>query len=380
MKITDVRTYAVWGGVRNFLFVVVDTDEGISGVGEAALTGREYAVRGAIDHFRPILIGLDPTRIEHIWQLLFRGGFFPAQHAVAAALAGVDIALWDIKGKALGVPVYQLLGGRSRDHVVCYPHNGGGHPTDTAALVESCQRSVEEGWRFVRWGLPAEGDLFEPRRMVRLALRQLEAVRTAVGDEVELLLDVHTRLDLADAVWLCREAEAFHPFFVEDPLRSEHLEAYGRLRTQTAVPLAAGEQLASKWDFRRLVEPEWIDFARIDLGIAGGLTEAKKIAAMCEAHHIRVAVHNPLGPVSTAACLHLNLAIPNFAVQEQPWRPGTTLTDVVTGQPRWENGVLLPSEAPGLGVEFDAEAAARHPFRMTELPHLGRDDGAVTNW
>jgi galactonate dehydratase len=380
MKITGLSAYPVWGGSRNFLFVVVDTDSGVYGVGEAGLTGREEAVCGAVRHFSGVLAGQDPMRIEHLWQLMFRGGFFPAGHAVAAALSAVDIALWDLKGKVLGVPVFELLGGRVRDRVVCYPHNGGGHPTDTDALVASCRESVAEGWRFVRWGLPADGDRFEPRPMVRLALEQFAAVREAVGEDVELLLDVHTRLDLADAVRLCREAEPFHPFFIEDPLRSEHLDAYGLLRPRTAVPIAAGEQLASKWEFRPLIENGWIDVARIDLGIAGGLTEAKKIAAMAEAHHIRVAVHNPLGPVSTAACLHLNLAIPNFAVQEQPSRPGGSLTDVVTGQPQWSDGCLLPPTGPGLGVEFDREAARRHPYRPTELPTLYRDDGALTNW
>lgn len=379
MKITGIEAYPVWGGGRNFLFVVVDTDSGLYGVGEAGLTGRERAVEGALEHFSALLTGQDPARIEHLWQLMFRGGFFPARHAVAAALSAVDIALWDLKGKALGVPVYELLGGRTRDRVACYPHNGG-HPTDTDALVSSCRKLVADGWGYVRWGLPNEGARFEPRPMVRLALEQFAAVRDAVGDEIELLLDVHTRLDPADAVWLCREVERFRPFFIEDPLRSEHLGAYGQLRGRTAVPIAAGEQLGSKWDFVPLVDNGWIDFARIDLGIAGGLTEAKKIAALCEAHQIRVAVHNPLGPVSTAACLHLNLAIPNFAVQELPFLPGVLLPDVVKGQPQWENGSLLPPTAPGLGVEFDREAARRHPFRQTELPTLYRDDGALTNW
>lgn len=376
MKITGLDAYPVWGGSRNFMFVVVDTDEGIYGIGEAGLTGREEAVRGTLAHFATFLVGEDPFRIEHLWQMMFRGGFFPVRHAVAAALAAVDIALWDIKGKALGVPVYELLGGRVRDSVICYPHNRG---RETAELVESCRASVAEGWRFVRWGLPA-GAPFEPRPMVRRALEQMAAIREAVGDDIELLLDVHTRLDLADVVWLCRESEQFNPFFIEDPLRSEQLEGYAQLRGRTGTAIAAGEQLSSKWEFQRLIEQEWIDFARIDLGIAGGLTEAKKIAAMAEAHHIRVAVHNPLGPVSSAACLHLNLTIPNFAVQEQPARTGTMLTDVVSGQAEWKDGSLLPPQAPGLGIEFDREAAARHPFQLTEMPTLRRADGSVTNW
>jgi L-alanine-DL-glutamate epimerase-like enolase superfamily enzyme len=379
VRITGVESYPVWGGERNFLFVVVDTDEGISGVGEAGLTGRELAVMGTVEHFEPLLVGEDPFRIEHLWQTLFRGGFFPARHVVSAALSAVDIALWDIKGKALGVPVYELLGGRVRVRVVCYPHNV--EPgMDTGALVESCLRTKESGWRFVRWGLPQEGEVFEPYRSVRAAIEQLRAVREAVGEEIEIILDAHTRLDMPEALLLCREAEPVRPFFIEDPLRSEDPETYGLLRLRTAVPLAAGEQFGSKWEFRQLVERGWIDYARVDLCLAGGLTEAKKIAALCETHHVKLALHNPLGPVSTAACLQLNLSCPNFGVQEQPGRPGTSLTDVVPVQPEWEDGHLVPSARPGLGIEFDREAAKRHPFRMTELPHLRRPDGSVTNW
>jgi len=379
MKITGVEAYPVWGGSRNFLFVVVDTDEGISGTGEAGLTGRELAVTGAIEHFKPLLIGQDPFRIEQIWQVLFRGGFFPAQRVLSAAISAVDIALWDIKGKALGVPIYELLGGRVRDKVVCYPHNVG-HGIDDARLVASCLQTKEEGWKFVRWGLPDEGGVLEPRHAIRTAIRQFQAVREAVGDEIEIVFDVHTRLDLPDALWLCREVESLHPFFVEDPLRCENPDSFKTLRPRTTVPLAAGEQFSSKWEFRQLIEEEWIDYARVDLGLAGGFTEAKKLAGWCETHYIKLAVHNPLGPVATAACLQLNLACPNFGVQEQPSRPGTALTDVVPVQPEWEGGYLLPPTRPGLGIEFDREAAKKHPFQMRELPHLHRLDGSVANW
>ncbi|HEY65072.1 MAG TPA: galactonate dehydratase [Caldilineae bacterium] len=379
MKITNVEPYPVWGRHRNFLFVVVDTDEGIYGVGEAGITGRELAVMGAIEHFKPLLIGQDPMRTEHIWQLLFRGGFFPAQRILTAAISAIDIALWDIKGKALGVPVYEILGGRVRDRVVCYPHNVG-HGMEITPLVESCLQTKEEGWKFVRWGLPQDGEVLEPRRAVLTAVEQFRAVREAVGDEIEIVFDVHTRLDPPDALWLCQEVEAFHPFFIEDPLRSENPDSFKTLRPRTRVPLAAGEQFSSKWEFRQFIEEEWIDYARVDLCIVGGITEAKKIAGWCETHYIKLAVHNPLGPVSTAACLHLNLAVPNFGVQEQPRRPGTMLTDVVPIQPEWEEGYLLPPTRPGLGIEFDREAARKHPFRMWEPPHLRRLDGSFTNW
>lgn len=379
MEITDVEAFPVWEGRRHYTFVVVDTDEGISGVGEAGLSGRELAVAKVVDRFKPLLVGRDPFRIEHIWQRLFRGGFFPADKIGCSALSAIDIALWDIKGKALDVPVYELLGGRVRDKVVCYPHNVG-HGMEVEPLVESCLETKEEGWKFVRWGLPQQDDILEPGPSIRAAVRQFRAVREAVGEEIEICFDVHTRLDPADAILLCREVEPYRPFFMEDPIRSENPDTFHLLRSKIDVPLAAGEQFASKWSFRELIEEELIDYARVDLGIVGGLTEAKKIAGWCETHYIKLAVHNPLGPVSTAACLHLNLACDNFGVQEQGNPPGSMLTDVVPVQVEWEDGYLLPPSRPGLGVTFDREAARERPFQMWHHPQLRRLDGSVTNW
>jgi galactonate dehydratase len=382
MKITGIETFAcsfpASFGFSNSLFVVVDTDEGISGVGESGLAGRELAVVATIEHLKPAVIGSDPNRIEHIWQTLSRGGFFPAGPIAASAIAAIDIALWDIQGKARGAPVYQLLGGRTRDRVVCYPHNQGGRDLDR--LVESCRQSVAEGWKFVRLNITDDGGVLEPSESIRVALKQFEAVRAAVGDEIEIVFDVHTRLDLPDAVRLCREAEQFHPFFMEDPLRSENTHSYRALRHQVATPIAAGEQFASKWQFRELIEDDLIDYARVDLCIAGGLTEARKIAGWCETHYIKLALHNPLGPVCTAACVQLDLACGNFGVQEQPRRPGTFLNDVFPVQIGWEDGYLLPSDRPGLGIEFDREAARRYPYHPWELPRLRRLDGSLTNW
>jgi L-alanine-DL-glutamate epimerase-like enolase superfamily enzyme len=377
MKITDITVYLAkeW---RTFLFVIIDTDEGIYGLGEAGITGRELAVKGALEHFKPLLIGQDPFRIEHIWQILFRGGFFPAQRILTAAIAAIDTALWDIKGKALGVPVYELLGGRVRDKVVTYNHNIG---DSIEALVESCQKSVQEGWKVLRWGLPEQANnTLTPRKAVLTAIKQFEAVRATVGDDIELCMDVHTRLNLADALWLCQEVESFRPLFIEDALRAENPQSYRNLRNRTTVPLAAGEQYSSKWEFRQVIEEELIDYARVDLCVCGGITEAKKIAGWCETHYIDLAVHNPIGPVATSAFLHLNLSCPNFAVQELPRRPNESLPDVVLNQPLWEDGYLLPPARPGLGLEFNREAIKKYPFDMTELPHFRRVDGSVTNW
>jgi galactonate dehydratase len=380
MHIRDINCYPVWGGFRNYLFVVVDAEDGLCGVGEAGLTGREQAVMGAIEHLKPLLVGEDAMRTEHLWQMLSRGGFFPHGKVIGSAIAAIDIALWDIKGKALGVPVYDLMGGRVRDKVVCYCHLAGGHQPGIDGLVADAQARVAEGWRFLRWGLPNDGDRLYPTQAIHQSIAQFEALRSVVGDEVELCFDIHTRLSPPDAITLCREVARFRPYFMEDPIRSESPQAFRRLREKIDVPLAAGEQFCSKWDFRELIDNDLIDYARVDLCIAGGFTEGLKIAGWCEGHYIDMAVHNPLGPVSTAACLHYNLAVSNFAVQEQPRRPGTSLTDVVLSQPLWEDGHLLPPTGPGLGIAFDREAAARYPFRMAELTHLQREDGGFTNW
>jgi L-alanine-DL-glutamate epimerase-like enolase superfamily enzyme len=376
MEITDVTVYLA-KEARTFCFVVIDTDAGIYGVGEAGITGRELAVAGAVEHFKPLLIGENPFRIEHLWQVLFRAGFFPAQRILSAAIAAIDIALYDIKGKALGVPVYELLGGQVRDKIVTYNHIGGATPT---ALAERAKASVDEGWKFIRWGLRSDGDSFNPTASVNAAVDEFAAIRAAVGDDIELCFDAHTRIDHAHAARLCREVESYRPFFIEDPLRSENPDSYTTLRTRTAVPLAVGEQYSSKWDFRQMIEDELMDYARIDVCICGGLTESKKVAGWCETHYIDVAVHNPIGPVASVACMHLNLTLPNFAVQELPRKPTESLPDVISGAPQWDDGYLLPSDAPGLGIEFDRDKIANHPFEMVGLPQLRRVDAGFTNW
>lgn len=380
MKITNVESFAVWGGTRNYLFVVIDTDEGISGVGEANLMWKELAVAGCIEQFKLQLIGEDPFRIEHIWQLLSRGGFFPHDRIAGAAISAVDIALWDLKGKALGLPVYELLGGRVRDKVVCYPHNNLSHGLEIDPLIESCLETVEAGWEFCRWALPQNGDVLEPTESIRTAIAQFDAVRAAVGDSIELCLDVHTRLDPSDAITLCNEVARFRPYFIEDPIRAENPQSLRLVREHVKVPLAVGEHFASKWEFRQVIEEELTDYARIDLGIVGGITEAKKIAGWCEVHYIKLALHNPLGPVSTAACLHLNLTCSNFGVQEQPFKPGVILPDVVPEQSVWEDGYLLPSTRPGLGIMFDRQAAAKSPYQPILPPRVQRRDGSFANW
>ncbi len=377
MKITDVKSFVVWENGRNFFFVKVETDAGIYGLGEGGLTWREMAASGCVDHLKPLLVGQDPSRIEYLWQVMFRSGFFPAGRIACSAISAIDIALWDIRGKHLGVPVYELLGGLVREKVVCYPHVGG---NTLEKLVDNTQKRIDEGWSFIRLGLPTEGQLIEPRKAARQMLRQCEAIRQAVGDDVEILIDIHTRLDPPYVILLCRSLEQFSPYFIEDPIRSENVASYRQLARHVAVPLAIGEQFASKWEFRHLIEDDLMQYARIDVCIVGGLTEARKIANWCETHYINIVPHNPLGPISTAACLHLDLSTSNFGVQELVRSPNSILPDVFPVQVSLVDGHLLPPKMPGLGIVFDEKAALDQNFRMEIPPQLHQSDGSFTNW
>ncbi len=384
MKITDVSAYPIRGDLRSSLIVVVDTDEAIYGVGEAGISGHEEAEAGAVRALRELVVGQDPFRTEHLWQLMSRGRFFPARGVVAAAVSAVDIALWDIKGKALGQPVYNLLGGRVRDSVACYTHLGSKmharEPGDDDPLG-SARAAVAAGWRHLRYSPNDEGGVLEPMASVRRAADYTAALRSEFGPDIELLIDVHTRVSLPEATWFCAAIAEQRPFFVEDPLRAEYVEGYRRLRHASTVPLAAGEQLDSKTAFKPLIEEELIDYARIDLCNVGGLTEAVKVAAMCEAHDIRIAVHNPLGMVSTAACLHFNLAATQFGIQEQAYPPGIDSEIFPVQAFSLREGSMYPEDATGLGVEFDREAAQAREFRgSAQLPLLHRADGSFTNW
>jgi L-alanine-DL-glutamate epimerase-like enolase superfamily enzyme len=379
MKITAVKSYTV-AHERNFLFVVVETDEGICGLGEGGITWKEQGTAGIVESLTPLLIGEDPFRTEHLWQVMFRSGFFPLGRIGCAALSAIDIALWDIKAKAMGVPLYELLGGKVRDYVVCYPHIRG---NSSAELVDAAKQKRDEGWKFVRFDLRADpqGELFEPSRAVRRCVEDFSALREAFDDELELIVDVHTRLDPADAITLCRELESYRPFFVEDPLRMENFESFRKLSRHVNVPLAAGEQYATKWEFRQQIEEDLIDYARTDVCIVGGITESLKVAGWCETHYIKMSFHNPLGPVSTAAGLHLDLALSNFGVQELARIPGEVLPDLFPVQVPYERGRLLPPTTPGLGIEFDESALGKYP-PMTDgrTPRLHREDGSFTNW
>ena len=387
MKVTQVRSFPVQDDEGRGYFVVrVDTDAGIHGLGEAGIRNWGGAIAQAVEHLSELVVGADPWQTERLWQLMFRAGFFPADKVYACAISAIDIALWDIKGKAAGLPVYRLLGGPVRDKVVCYPHSQG---ATTQALVDNARRQVDEGWRFVRWGQPETSGVLEapggagldPHKSVALAVQQMRAIRDAVGPEIELCFDVHTRLDPPHVIRMCKWLEEFHPFFIEDPIRSENPASYRNLARHVSLQIAAGEQWATTWPFREVIEEDLISYARIDLCIAGGLTEALKITHSAETHYIDIAPHSPLGPVSAAACVALCMASTNVGVQEMPRRPGSFARELFPQQIGWQDGFAFAHDAPGLGVEMDLDVAAGSPFTGHGWPpRLSREDGAFTNW
>ena len=377
MKISDVKVFPV----GSFIYVKIITDEGLHGIGEASLSGRSGAVVETLEHLKSLLVGQDPTRIEHLWQDIFRGTFWRGGPVLQSALAGVDIALWDLAGKALGVPTCRLLGGATRDRVLLYRHVYGQTPEE---LVDRARALIEEGWRVLRIS-PIDGvenkagGGFDPGRAIRGSVAHFAGLRQAIGEEVEVIFEVHTRLTPTRAIELCNAIAEFRPFFVEDPIRSENPASFATLRAHTDVPLGTGEQLTTKWAFRELIEQELIDYLRVDICHTGGITEGKKLAAMAEVHYQELACHYTASPVSTAAMLQLNLSVPNCAVQEYA-PPADWMNQVIQHDLRTEDGYLLPGEAPGLGIDLDEEAAKAHPPASHEPPHWRREDGSVQDW
>ncbi len=381
MKITDIQVVPVQAPGRTLVPVLVHTDAGITGVGEAGLQRRWQAIIGAVEHLKAWLIGQDPSRIEYLWQRMSRGGFYPADRLIGSAVSAIDIALWDIKGKALGAPVFELLGGRCRDHVEVFTNPP--LPRDASApeaSIASAQEAIRRGDKYFRLGLTHAGERVNTRAAARALVAQLQAVRAAVGDQLELMVDLHTQLGPDEAIAFCRQVEPLDMFVVEDAIRSEHAHGYQRLCRHVRLPLAAGEQWSSKWEFRQAIEHEWVDFVRPDLCICGGITEGRKIAAMAETHLIKLLCHNPLGPICTAASLHLDLACENAGPQEVLFNPITVMPDVFQCDFKFDGTKLTPPSAPGLGVTFNVDRAAEYPPDMTEPPHFHRDDGSFTNY
>jgi galactonate dehydratase len=382
LKITDIKTYPVRVGIRNQFLLKIETDQGIFGWGEAGLTGREKAVAGAVEHYRQFLLGQDAMQIGRIWQEMYRSQYFEGGRVLQAAISAIDIALHDIKGKALGVPVYELLGGRQR-HVI---------PTFASTGDAAGERAVERAHELRAMGFDAirffpigqdSREIFEPRASIAATARVLNRAREELGDEVVLGIDYHHRLSVAEAASFCARLDKGVLDFLEEPIRDETPEAYESLRTMTDIPFAIGEEFASKWQFLPYIERGIHQFNRLDVCNVGGLTEAMKVAGWSEAHYVDLMPHNPLGPVCTAATIHFAAAIPNFAWLETraPERGlGFDNDDFFPVQPKLDGAVYPVNDAPGLGVEVNEALLAQQSFAFWEAPHLQRNDGSVTNW
>ena len=402
MKITGARLI-VCSPDRNFVTLRIDTDEGIYGLGDGTLNGRELAVASYLEeHVLPCLIGRDPFATEDIWQYLYRGAYWRRGPVTMTSIAAVDMALWDIKGKALSTPVYNLLGGASRTGCMVYTHANG---ADIAETVESVQKHLAEGYLAVRaqagvpgvassYGVPKGGKAYEPaerglpseslwssEKYLRFAPRLFEAVRAAVGEDVHLLHDVHHRLTPIQAARLGKSLEPYDLFWLEDPVPAELQEGFRWIRQHTVTPLAVGEVFNSLHDAHELIRNQWIDYLRMAVVHGGGITPVKKAADFAAFYHVKTGFHGAtdLSPVTMAAALHVGLAIHNFGIQEH--MPHTALTDAVFPHSyRFEAGFMHPGDAPGLGVDIDEALAAKYPYQRAYLPVARLLDGTLTDW
>ncbi len=383
LTITAIKPYAVRVGIRNQLLVKVETSGGVHGWGESGLSGREKAVVGAIEHYREFLIGRDAYQIGRIWQELYRSQYFEGGRVLQAAISAIDIALHDIKGKALGVPVYELLGGKQRDRIPTFASTGDEAEGDAA--IARAKELHAQGWKAIRFFPHGQSsrDIFEPRESIGVTAAMVNKAREELGDEVVLGIDYHHRLSVAEAASFCNKLGKGVLDFLEEPIRDETPEAYESLRTMTDIPFAIGEEFASKWQFVPYIERGIHQFNRIDVCNVGGLTESMKVAGWSEAHYIDLMPHNPLGPICTAATIHFGAAAANFSWQETR-APEAALgfdnSDFFPVQPRLDGTHYPVSDAPGLGIEVNEALIESQSFKFWEAPHLVRRDGSVTNW
>ncbi|GAA1180946.1 D-mannonate dehydratase ManD [Nesterenkonia xinjiangensis] len=403
MRIIDARVVVSSPG-RNYVTLIVETEDGLTGIGDATLNGRELAVASYLrDHVCPLLIGRDARRIEDTWQCLYRGAYWRRGPVTMTAVAAVDVALWDIKGKAADMPVYQLLGGAARDGVMLYTHASG---ETLADLHEDFQAHLDQGFKAIRvqsaipglektYGIPAPGgEIYEPASGSRpqedrwdtapyldFAPQMVASIREEFGYGTHLLHDVHHRLSPIEAARLGKALEPHRMFWIEDPTPAEDQSAFRTIRQHTTTPLAVGEVFNSIWDCQQLITERLIDYIRASVSHAGGITHLRRIFALADLYGVRSGSHGAgdLSPASFAAALHVDMSIPNFGVQEyMGHRPPAD--EVFSVSYSISEGHAHPGDAPGIGVTFDEEAAARHPYDPKYLPINRRLDGTVHDW
>lgn len=386
MKITAIKTLVVNARMRNWVLVKVETDQpGLYGWGEATLEWKTKGVVGSVEDLSVLLIGQDPRRVEHLWQIMHRQYFWRGGIVTMSAMSGIDQALWDIKGKELGKPVCELLGGPVRDKLRLYDHLGGGVMEDiygTLAPEQFAERlhlSIEKGFTAVKAMPIPVSELIESPAVLKRAARCVAAMRQA-GPDIDIMLDLHARTTSAAALQFGRMLADYDLFWYEEPCWPEHIDAMVEVSRALPFPVATGERLVGRWEFRELLEKRACAIIQPDVSHSGGISEVRRIAAMAETYSIPVACHNPQGPVSTAASIHIGFAVPNYLIQEVvradvPWR-----NDILTAPLNIAQGYVLPPTAPGLGIDINEAEAARHPFEPEVTMACFRRDGSVADW
>lgn len=382
MKIERLELFKV---PPRWLFLKITTDTGIEGWGEPVVEGKASTVKAAVEQMASYLIGRDPGDIEDIWQVLYRGGFYRGGPILMSAISGIDQALWDIKGKALGVPVYELLGGPVRDKMQIYGWIGGDKP---ARVAEHARKRVEQGFRAVKMNACSEMEWIDTPKKVQDAIDTIKTVRDAVGYDVGLGIDFHGRVHKGMAKGFMKDLEFLKPMFIEEPVLSENIEVYPTLAQYTSTPIATGERMFSRWDFKTLFAQGAVDIIQPDLSHAGGISEVKRIAAMAEAYDVALAPHCPLGPISFAAALQVDFTCVNAFIQETSmgihYNEGADLLDYLLNPEVFDvkDGCVNRSDLPGLGVVINEE-------KVREMEKIGHDwknpiwrnaDGSITEW
>lgn len=377
MRISGIDTYLVDVGFRDLCFVRVRTTDGLYGVGEAYSAGPDEATANVIHYFEQWLLGNDPMDIEGLWQKLYIGSRFPGGSVVYSALSGIDQALWDLKARALNTPVYQLLGGKCRERIQVYQNPGGATPEQTA---ENFMRLKERyGFKALKT-CPLPPNLHEMSwpQALRYVDRKMAYLRTTLGDEIEIALDPHARiLEPSKAIEMCAVLEPYHPMFVEEPLRPENVDAMAAVRAKSPVPIATGEMLYTKWEFRDLLKVRGADIIQPDICCCGGVTEMKKIAALAEAEYVTVAPHNPMGPVATAVNAQFSATTPNFLILEYHVDTESPRKDLVQEPYQITDGYLELPDKPGYGIELNEDYYRQHPYKPWKRGFPIKPDGSM---
>ncbi|MNO19121.1 D-galactonate dehydratase [compost metagenome] len=383
MKITSYKTFIV---PPRWLFLKIETDEGIVGWGEPVIEGKAHTVQAAVDELMDFLIGKDPLRIEDHWQVMYRGGFYRGGPILMSAIAGIDQALWDIKGKYFNAPVYQLLGGACRESMRVYSWIGGDRPSDVG---QAALEKKQAGFTAIKMNASEEMQYIDSHDKVDQVVERVAAIRSAVGPDFGIGVDFHGRIHKPMAKVLAKELDQFRLMFIEEPVLPENNEALREIANHTSTPIATGERMFSRWNFKSLLEDGYVDIIQPDLSHAGGITECKKIFAMAEAYDVAVAPHCPLGPIALAACLQVDATAHNAVIQEQSlgihYNQGNDLLDYIVdpGVFAYDDGFVQIPQGPGLGITVNEEYVVK---MAAEAPHRWRNpvwrhrDGSVAEW